>query len=276
MVCSDAGGHAGAIGRERNWLARPGKMFSSGLGKQLRRSRSPGSCRAREKILNGWSERSEKPVARTTAAARLTSRYTPQDPAAGARHGCARPRGHRDVQPARVVSGAGCPGTCACPVCVQRRVIRVVAGGDFFGCHGQDGQGWRGSGVDGVAQQQRHRVAGSVGEGAVEGEVGEGAVAVLPGGEGEQAGGCGDVSGLGVAGQVGPQPLVGVGVGGVHAGPRVVADPQVGKRDREPGEPATQLDGAAVPVGGDGGLDGFETVLDDRPVRNRRWPRCGR
>jgi hypothetical protein len=30
VVCSDAGGHAGAIGREGNWLARPGKMFSSG------------------------------------------------------------------------------------------------------------------------------------------------------------------------------------------------------------------------------------------------------
>ena len=27
VVCSDAGGHAGAIGRECNWLARPGKMF---------------------------------------------------------------------------------------------------------------------------------------------------------------------------------------------------------------------------------------------------------
>ncbi len=27
VVCSDAGGHAAAIGRERNWLARSGKMF---------------------------------------------------------------------------------------------------------------------------------------------------------------------------------------------------------------------------------------------------------
>ena len=66
-----------------------------------------------------------------------------------------------------------------------------------------------GPGVDGVAEQHGHRVAGGVGEGAVEGEVGEGAVAVLPGGEGEQGSGCGDVSGLGVAGQVGPQPPVG-------------------------------------------------------------------
>jgi hypothetical protein len=35
VVCSDAGGHAGALGREGNWLARPGKMFFQRLKKEL-------------------------------------------------------------------------------------------------------------------------------------------------------------------------------------------------------------------------------------------------
>lgn len=63
----------------------------------------------------------------------------------------------------------------------------VVAGCDFFGCHGQPGHGgWRAR-VDDVAQKLRHGVAGVIGEGAVEGEVGERAVTALPGGEGEQS-----------------------------------------------------------------------------------------
>ena len=68
------------IGRGRNWPARAGEMFSSGLGRHCRRSRSQGWPAAPEKILNGRSERSERLVAHTTAPARLTSRYTPRIP----------------------------------------------------------------------------------------------------------------------------------------------------------------------------------------------------
>ena len=55
----------------------------------------PWIFRIQEKILNGWSERSERPVALPTAAARLTSRYTPRIACRGLRSRSYRHRPNR-------------------------------------------------------------------------------------------------------------------------------------------------------------------------------------
>ena len=70
------------------------------------------------------------------------------------------------------------------------------------------------AGAEGVADELGHGVVGVVGLGAVEGELAEGSVSVLPGGEGQEGRGGGDVAGCGVAGEVGPQPQVGAGCSG--------------------------------------------------------------
>jgi hypothetical protein len=54
-------------------------------------------------------------------------------------------------------------------------------------------------------------------------------------------------------------------VGGVHAGPGVIADLQTGQGKSEPGELAAEFDDPAVAVGGDAALDGFEAAADERP-----------
>src|ERR1700760_537593 len=129
-------------------------------------------------------------------------------------------------------------------------VVGGVAGGDLFGGHGQAGQGGGCAGVDGVAEQQGHGVAGAGGQGAVQGHVGQGAVAGLPGGEGEQAGRGREVGGLGPADHVGPEPGVGGVVAGVHPGPGVVADPQAGQGQGQPGDLVIGDETAAAAVGG--------------------------
>ena len=82
VVCSDAGGHAGAIGREGNRPTRVGEMFFSGKSKTAP-AKPAGVPAARKKILNARGERSERPVALPAAPARLIKPGCAAGPAAG-------------------------------------------------------------------------------------------------------------------------------------------------------------------------------------------------
>ena len=63
----------------------------------------------------------------------------------------------------------------------------VVGGGDLLGGHRQPRQGRRRAGIEGLTQEQRHRVTRLVGERAVEGDVGQRSVAALPGAKSEKS-----------------------------------------------------------------------------------------
>jgi hypothetical protein len=63
----------------------------------------------------------------------------------------------------------------------------VVGGGDLLRGHRQPRQGRRRAGIEGLTQEQRHRVTRLVGERAVEGDVGQRSVAALPGTKGEES-----------------------------------------------------------------------------------------
>ena len=82
VVCSDAGGHAGAIGREGNRPALGGPdVFQR--EKQDSAGEAGGVPAARKKISNARGERSERPVALPAAPARLIKPGCAAGPAAG-------------------------------------------------------------------------------------------------------------------------------------------------------------------------------------------------
>ena len=141
-----------------------------------------------------------------------------------------------------------------------------VGGGDLFGGHGQAGHRRGSAGVERLAEQERHGVAGVVGQGAVEGDVGERAVAVLPGDKGEQGRGGGGIAGPGQGGEVGPQPQVGLAVLREHAGPGVVAYLQALQVQGEPGGVLVRLEFPAGPVQVERAGDRLQALLEQRPT----------
>jgi membrane protein len=85
-----------------------------------------------------------------------------------------------------------------CTVGRLRRVLRrlggVVGGGDLLRGHREAGHRRRRTGVERLTQELGHRVAGVVGQGAVERDVRQGPVAALPGAESQVALEVGDVT----------------------------------------------------------------------------------
>jgi hypothetical protein len=90
VVCSDAGGHAAAIGRERNWLARPAKMFFQRSRRKLPAEPVPGSP-ASGKDLE-WVERAEREAGCAPGrGCEADKSVHAAGPATGARHGAQAP-----------------------------------------------------------------------------------------------------------------------------------------------------------------------------------------
>jgi hypothetical protein len=80
----------------------------------------------------------------------------------------------------------------AASACRDNPLRLVVGGGDLLRSHRQARRGGRCARVKRLAQQNRHRVTGVIGERAVKGDVGQRSVAVLPGDKGGMSLAAGD------------------------------------------------------------------------------------
>src|ERR1700760_2241662 len=93
----------------------------------------------------------------------------------------------------------------------------------------------------------------------------DGGEAVVAGGAGgDLVGGHREVGGLGPADHVGPEPGVGGVEIGVHPGPGVVADPQAGQGQGQPGDLVVGDEPAALAVGGQGVGDRGQPLEQDQ------------
>ncbi len=103
--------------------------------------------------------------------------------------------------------------------------------------------------MQGIGDQQRHRVVRICLKGPLDRDAGQGAVARLPRGEGQQCRWRRDAVRRQPPHEINPQPLVNLMELRIHPCPGIVAHSQIGKRDAEPGDLVVvgQRAAAAVP-----------------------------
>ncbi len=121
--------------------------------------------------------------------------------------------------------------------------------------------------MQGIGDQQCHRVVRIGFKGPLDRDAGQRAVARLPRGEGQQCRRRRDEVGRQPPHEIDPQPLVSVMKLRIHPRPGIIAHPQIGERDAQPGDLIVVGQRAAAAVPRDRLLDRPAPGVCDRQKR---------